>query len=154
MKKTLVFAALAASVVLVSGCDMFRRMAGRPTSSEIAEKREWIEFLEQEKAEQARLDSLEQARKQHEADSVAAAAAVAGYRYHIVLGSFSVRENAERLAAKAEQNGFPATLHSGASGMTSVTVCPTPSREEAREALKKVLAADFTQAKPWISEKK
>lgn len=62
MKKTHILI-LFVVVLAVSGCDFFRKLAGRPTSEDIQVKKEQIACVEAEKAEaareQARLDSLE-----------------------------------------------------------------------------------------------
>jgi hypothetical protein len=82
MKGTYIFVVLAA-LMLVTGCDFFRKVAGRPTSADIEDKKVEIARFEKEKAElareQARLDSLEAlrekerlAREQAECDSLAA----------------------------------------------------------------------------------
>ena len=52
-----VLISLALCSVMLSGCDFFRGLAGRPLSSEIEAKREKIELALREK-EQRRLDSL------------------------------------------------------------------------------------------------
>lgn len=72
MRKVLLLTYFLLSVALaVSGCDFFRRLAGRPTSKDIETKREVIRFAEEKKAEEAR---LEEARKDslRLADSLAA----------------------------------------------------------------------------------
>ena len=53
---------------VLHGCDAFRRLAGRPTSDEIAAKREMIQ--REEAAHQARMDSLSRIEKA-KADSLA-----------------------------------------------------------------------------------
>jgi hypothetical protein len=62
MKRTYIFA-LIALMLIVSGCDFFRKVAGRPTSADIEAKRVAIHQDKVQKAElareQARLDSLE-----------------------------------------------------------------------------------------------
>lgn len=149
MKKTLVFTALAASVVLLSGCDMFRRLAGRPTSTEIAEKKAIIERVEREKiaqAEKARQDSLEQVRL--------AEAVPVDYRFSIILGSFKDKGNAEKLAAKVAEKGFKVELKPAAGGLTTVAACPSATADEARDALDRMKAEGFAQFQPWILEKK
>lgn len=149
MKKTLVFAAIAASVVLLSGCDMFRRMAGRPTSADIAEKKALIEHIEYEKAvqaEKARQDSLEQAHL--------ASLEPVDYRFSVILGSFKDRSNAEKLAAKVAEKGFKVELKPAPGGLTTVAACPSRTAEEAKEALEQIKAAGFTQSQPWVLEKK
>lgn len=149
MKKTLFVAALTASVVLLSGCDMFRRMAGRPTSSDIAEKKALIEHIEYERAlqaEKARQDSLEQARL--------AALEPVDYKFSVILGSFKDRNNAEKLAARVAQRGFKVELKPAPGGLTTVAACPSATAEEAKAALQKIKAEGFTQSQPWILEKK
>ena len=47
---------------LLAGCDLFRKMAGRPTSAQIEQKREMIEA--EIAAHQSRLDSLDAVQKQ------------------------------------------------------------------------------------------
>lgn len=67
----------------VTGCDFFRRLAGRPDSEWIEAKAEAIR--QEEEALRIRQDSLERARKA-EADSLAAADSVrlANHRYRFV----------------------------------------------------------------------
>ena len=66
----------------VTGCDFFRRLAGRPDSEWIEAKAETIR--QEEETQRIRLDSLEKARKA-EADSLAAADSVrlANHRYRV-----------------------------------------------------------------------
>lgn len=82
MKKTYILMAMSALLCL-TGCDFFRKVAGRPTGADIEEKRVAVARAEEEKAaaaaEQARLDSLlavqkaiEAAALQAEQDSLAA----------------------------------------------------------------------------------
>lgn len=86
MKRTYIVVMLAA-LMLVTGCDFFRRVAGRPTSADIEEKKVQIARYEEEQAElareQARLDSLAAvrererlAREKVERDSLAAVQAL------------------------------------------------------------------------------
>lgn len=71
----------------VTGCDFFRRLAGRPDSEWIEAKAEAIR--QEEEALRIRQDSLERARKA-EADSLAAADSVRlanhRYRFCVILG--------------------------------------------------------------------
>ena len=61
MKKILAISALAA-LCLLTGCDFFRTLAGRPTSADIAAKRALIERTEQQEA--ARRDSIQRVEQQ------------------------------------------------------------------------------------------
>lgn len=146
MKKVLVIGAIAALMLLASGCDAFRKMAGRPTSEDIELKRDLVEAaqLAQQLAEKARQDSIEASRK-HIADSLAAnqamidsglpvktakqvsAAAKArmGHRYRIIIGAFANADNARRMQKQAEESGVEAELIPYISGITAVGVGPS-----------------------------
>ena len=67
MKKSYILILLA-TMMMLSGCDFFRKVAGRPTSDEIKVKKELVaraEALKAEQArEQARLDSIQVALEQ------------------------------------------------------------------------------------------
>ena len=67
--KKVILALFVLVAVFFTGCDTFRRLAGRPTSAEIEAKRKVIELAEAAK-HQARMDSLTRIEKQM-ADSLA-----------------------------------------------------------------------------------
>ena len=67
--KKVILALFVFVAVFFTGCDTFRRLAGRPTSAEIEAKRKVIELAEAAK-HQARMDSLTRIEKQM-ADSLA-----------------------------------------------------------------------------------
>lgn len=75
------------------------------------------------------------------------ATAAAGSDWFVQLGSFSQRDNAERLVADVSRRGFPAGMaeSSGRRGpMYRVRVGPAGSREAAGELARKLAAAGFT----------
>lgn len=167
MKRSII-AMLLVSAVLSTGCDMFRRLAGRPTSEEIEARRSAIAAA-REAEHQARLDSLHKVEKQM-ADSLAVLdslksmngtmlepAAMGGLfsagldcRYYVIVGSFMDKGNAEFLKNKVEKAGYPATLVNFRNGYTAVGVCPTDSIVAAYESLRKVQAEPFSPEDVWI----
>ena len=106
---------LCAAAVLCSGCDVFRKLAGRPTSADIEARRAAIEAV-QEAEHQARMDSLAKVEKQL-ADSLAVLdslknmnetmlepksmggleSGVLTHRYYLILGCFMDTGNAQYL---------------------------------------------------------
>ena len=98
---------LMVALMLVTGCDFFRSLVGKPTSKDL---------------ERMRQEAVEQARKQRIQDSVnkarelelekARAAEQANLldestgRYHVILGSFKVEGNAAKMNAMLEKNGY------------------------------------------------
>ena len=138
----------------VTGCDFFRRLAGRPDSEWIEAKAEAIR--QEEEALRIRQDSLERARKA-EADSLAAADSVRlanhRYRYCVILGSFSSKENAERYVEEIAAKGYKGELLTFRNS-TAVGVCPTDDEEQAKKSLSELQRQDFCPNGAWILERK
>lgn len=138
----------------VTGCDFFRRLAGRPDSEWIEAKAEAIR--QEEEAQRIRLDSLEKARKA-EADSLAAADSVRlanhRYRFCVILGSFSSKENAERYVEEIAAKGYKCELLTFRNS-TAVGVCPTDDEEQAKKSLSELQRQDFCPNGAWILERK
>lgn len=138
----------------VTGCDFFRRLAGRPDSEWIEAKAEVIR--QEEEALRIRQDSLERARKA-EADSLAAADSVRlanhRYRFCVILGSFSSKENAERYVEEIAAKGYKCELLTFRNS-TAVGVCPTDDEEQAKKSLSELQRQDFCPNGAWILERK
>lgn len=138
----------------VTGCDFFRRLAGRPDSEWIEVKAEAIR--QEEEALRIRQDSLERARKA-EADSLAAADSVRlanhRYRFCVILGSFSSKENAERYAEEIAAKGYKCELLTFRNS-TAVGVCPTDDEAQAKKSLEELQRQDFCPKGAWILERK
>ncbi|MBQ9476913.1 MAG: hypothetical protein IJU63_03910 [Bacteroidales bacterium] len=169
MKKMLAICALAA-LCLLTGCDFFRTLAGRPTSADIAAKRALIERQEQQEA--ARRDSIERVRQQILADSLAVMQALAAnrnlfppaeqvhgyataslpYRYYILVGTFSNADNANRVIAAADKAGLhPARIPYGR--LVAVGVCPSNSLVQVYHSLEAVRQQPFCPKDAWILAK-
>lgn len=169
--KFLVFSAFMLMAAVCCGCDMFRSLAGRPTTSDIEAMR--VELRAREAAEQARLDSLERVRRQAaEAARIAAAAdsleAMKGYlrtparfgglasgsepasKYYIVLGSFRDRTNAAKYCEKLAAGGYPAEAVSFRNGFTAVGACPTDDPSEVLASLRRLKGESFCPKDVWI----
>ena len=138
----------------VTGCDFFRRLAGRPDSEWIEAKAEAIR--QEEEALRIRQDSLERARKA-EADSLAAADSVRlanhRYRFCVILGSFSSKENAERYVEEIAAKGYKCELLTFRNS-TAVGVCPTDDEEQAKKSLSELQRQDFCPNGAWILDRK
>lgn len=138
----------------VTGCDFFRRLAGRPDSEWIEAKAEAIR--QEEEVLRIRQDSLERARKA-EADSLAAADSVRlanhRYRFCVILGSFSSKENAERYVEEIAAKGYKGELLTFRNS-TAVGVCPTDDEEQAKKSLSELQRQDFCPNGAWILERK
>lgn len=138
----------------VTGCDFFRRLAGRPDSEWIEAKAEAIR--QEEEALRIRQDSLERARKA-EADSLAAADSVRlanhRYRFCVILGSFSSKENAERYVEEIAAKGYKCELLTFRNS-TAVGVCPTDDEAQAKKSLSELQRQDFCPNGVWILERK
>jgi hypothetical protein len=166
MKKSMILM-LMVTLTLVTGCDFFRKLAGRPTSEDIDEKRVAIMKAE-EAAHQARMDSI---RMEHQkvVDSLAMMDSIrqqAGTilnplslgglsateleaRYYIIIGSFRSRANAESLLNAAAQEYSPALI-SFQNGLIAVGVSPANNLKDVYASLKKVRNEKFCPSDVWI----
>lgn len=72
------------------------------------------------------------------------------YKYYIITGSFSSRENAEKQAAKTGKNGYPGTLIPYKNGMTIVGICPSNSLSTIQSSLEQVQGTSFCPRDAWI----
>lgn len=157
-------------LMTVSGCDFMRKVAGRPTSEDIENKR--LELLRAEEAAlQARLDSLRQAEQKMLQDSLDALdsirqlggsilnpASLGGLfatklesRYYIIVGSFRARSNAEKLFNDAKAAGYrPALISFGKGGLIAVGVSPVNKLPDALAALNEVKQEKFCPSDVWI----
>ena len=152
---------------VLQGCDAFRRLAGRPTSDEIAAKREMIR--REEAAHQARMDSLSRIEKA-KADSLAlldkmkdagemflsvsslrrANAQKLDKRYYIVVGAFSNVDNASWLASKITAAGYEVEKIPYGNGFTAVGVAGTDALAHLWDSLQKVRTEPFCPKDVWI----
>ena len=168
MKRLFPILAIATVMVLSTGCDAFRRIAGRPTSAEIASMKEQI-LMEIETKHQARMDSLRRVEKAL-SDSLAIldslrqingtilnSSRMGGLfttklesRYYIVVGAMKQRANAEKLLTRVQKSGYVATLISFRNGFNAVGICSTDNLNEAFQSLKKVKTESFCPPDVWI----
>lgn len=167
MKKILLMS-LALSLLAVSGCDMFRRLAGRPTGKEL--DRIKVEMLrQQEVRHQARIDSLKKVEKAL-SDSIAVLDSIRqlhgtilnpseigglyttmlDFRYYIVVGAFKDRTNAEVFLTTVKNEGYKPVLISFRNGFNAVGIAPANDLFQVYNSLKTVKQKDFCPDDVWI----
>lgn len=175
MKRILVLCAFALALLLPGGCDFFRSIAGRPTSSELQSKQAALALREAEEREaEARekylRDSLA-AVERHRLDSVSAedffkearvprqrAASFPGLRtdgfpqrYCVILAGFSQPQNAERFSATLKEAGYtPVILRYVRGERSMVGIDPTDDPAALRASYEKVRAEKFCPRDAWI----
>lgn len=151
------------SVLMATGCDMFRKIAGRPTSEDIEMKRLKIEAQQAEiealKREQKRLaDSLSMMDSLRQLSGTVLNLSELGglymtsldFKYYIIVGSFRNRSYAESLLVKVSGAGYSPVLICFRSGLFAVGLSPVNRVEEAVEALKTVKQEAFCPPDVWI----
>ena len=171
--KILVISAFLLTVLSTCGCDMFRALVGRPTSSEIEAMR--AELVARGEADRARQDSIERARLEFEAAEAARIAAAAdsvealkgmlrrpsnlgglasgmepSSKYYIIVGSYLDRANAQKYSEQLSGQGYPAEAVSFRNGFTAVGVCPTDDPSALLASLRKVRKERFCPREVWV----
>lgn len=164
---------LVIAIFTLDGCDVLRKIAGRPTSADLDLIR--IEILEEESAaaaEEARQkayeDSVELARQSalrsqelldslRSSGSVITPAKLGGLdtsaldgEYYIIIGAFKNESNAQRLADKVLAAGYPAQVIRLKTGMNAVGICESDDAETVSRWLKKVRHEPFCPKEAWV----
>ena len=156
------------SLLSLTGCDMFRRLAGRPTGKELEQMR--LEMMQRQEAEhRERIDSLRKVEAAL-ADSIAVLDSIRQMhgtilnpsdigglfttrldsRYYIVVGSFKSRENAESLLVSVKELGYSPVLISFRNGFNAIGIAPADDLHRIFLSLKKVRKEDFCPEDVWI----
>ena len=152
----------------MTSCDMFRKIAGRPTSADIEQLR--VELTQREQRYKERLDSLER-EKQILVDSLAtidslkqlggtilSTAAHGGLfttklesRYYIIVGAFTYRSNAERLYKKiSATNRYKALIVNFRNGYNAVALAPSNTLKQAFYNMKAIRQESFCPDDVWV----
>ena len=178
MKKLIQTVLILIPVALAAtGCDFFRKLAGRPTSDQIAAMAEAIRL-----EESARIaDSLRKALAEPQEDSAAiapapatqaastptasspvtaattpaaAAPAPAGdlKRFYVVMASFGNSANANKYASILEAKGYPATILKRGSYQV-VAVCGTDDEAAIKQSFDEIRRQDFCFLVVWIIDR-
>ncbi|MBR4756920.1 MAG: SPOR domain-containing protein [Bacteroidales bacterium] len=144
----------------VTGCDFFRRLAGRPTSAEIEAKRQAI--AQKESSDSLAALAAVESQPVQETEQQAAPETqtvpetkpeIGKKRFYIVMASFSNQDNARKCLAKMEERGYPGVLLGFKGGFTGVGICGTDDEQEAKESLKEIKRQDFCPTGVWIIDR-
>ena len=162
------------TLLMTTGCDFFRKLAGRPTSMELEELK--LEILRIQEAEHhARLDSI---KREHQMmlDSIARLDSLAVLdsirqiggsvlnpsslgglfstkleaKYYVIVGAFRARENAEKMYNRVATKNYTPALISFRNGLIAVGVCPANTIKDAHSALLAVKKEKFCPSDAWI----
>ena len=147
-RRFLILVALLSVTIVVTGCDFFRVLAGRPTSKEIEAKR--AEIL---RSAQDDKDSL-QVVKPEMTEPVPARPAGEKKRYYVIMGAFSSRENAAKYAERIKSFGYEPEFFGFTEGRTAVGVGGTDDPAEAKAFMKELKGQDFCPEGVWILDRK
>lgn len=168
MRKFLTVLLAVSLLLMAGGCDMFRRLAGRPTEKELETMR--LELLMQQETEhRARIDSLKKVEKAL-SDSIAVLDSIRqlhgtilnpseigglfttrlDFRYYIVVGAFKSRSNAESLLSVVKEEGYAPVLISFRNGFSAIGITPADDLQSVLRSLKKVKEEAFCPEDVWI----
>ena len=162
-----------------TGCDFFRRLAGRPTSdiiealreASLAEKAAPAEdtVVVAEAAKDSSVKAEPQVKAEHQViaePQVKAESKVEAVppvktepkvdskkRFYVVVASFSNPDNARKSLERMEERGYTGDLLSAKGGYTVVGICGTDDEQEAKESLKQLQRQDFCPKGVWIIDR-
>lgn len=149
MKTIKMVSALLLAALLLSGCDFFRSLLGKPTSED-------IERMKTEALEQARRKRAEDSLARAKADSLAFAQELEARknrlkgRYQVVIGSFREHANADKMLAMLEQRGYTPQRIRFVNGFDAVAVAAFDGYRDALREMEALLEFEFTPEDIWV----
>jgi hypothetical protein len=132
----------------VSSCDWIRARLGMPTSEELQQKQEQIIQDSLEKVAREQEARLEQLRLDSLAKIEAQKSALA--RYHVVLGSFIMDNNADRMIQKLPDLGYDPVRIEFKNGYSVISAYQTNSLPDAYNKMYKMFSLDITPYDVWV----
>lgn len=151
MKIVRLFSLFLIAATMLTSCDFFRSLAGKPTSKDIERMR-----IEAQAKKQRQLDSINKAK----ADSLARIAAMEAEkkalkdRFYVVLGSFKVQGNAERMYQFLEKNNYTPRTIRFKNGFELVSAASTNNLQEALKIMDELLAFEYCPDDVWVYDVK
>lgn len=149
-------------LMLFTGCDIFRKIAGRPTSAELEAMKEEIvaadaKIQELKSKQQRQADSLAIVdsirRMKAEVHTVSEIGALYStnldHKYYIIVGAFVKESNAEGMIRTVSDAGY-IPVRISINKYTAVGICPSDDIEDAFLLLKGVYREPFCPADVWI----
>ena len=175
MKMSYILLALVVMMTM-TGCDFFRKLAGRPTSDDIEVRRQ--EMVADQEAKAARQKAVEDSLAlvaKNEADSIEACryikengvrmyssaslgvimpedeAGICKGQYRVIVGSFKDKANAQKKLAQVEEAGeFGSHFIRMRNGMIAVATCPVDQIQNALAGLKELQRIGVCPDDAWI----
>jgi len=154
MKKILYIVLPVAMLLTMTSCDWFNStFLGKPTKKELARKQaiekarqdslNRLEMISQMEAEQQDLNrrlAEEEARNEHGE----------GLRYHVVVGSFKVPSNADRMLNLLTGKGYSAKMMKFKNGFACISAASYADVHTAYNEMYKVLKAEWCPEDVWV----
>lgn len=152
MKTLRLVSVLLIAVTMLTGCDFFRSLIGKPTSKDI---------------ERMRIEAEAQAKKQKQLDSINAANALAEAqrleelansdqvneadgRFLVILGSFKVDGNAEKMYSLLESKGYTPKKLKFKNGFDVVSAFASDNYREAYNEMQKMMEMEYCPDDIWV----
>lgn len=151
MKIVRLFSLFLIAATMLTSCDFFRSLAGKPTSKDIERMR-----IEAQAKKQRQLDSINKAK----ADSLALIAAMEAEknalkeRFYVVLGSFKVQGNAERMYQFLEKKNYTPRTIRFKNGFELVSAASTNNLQEALKIMDELLLFEYCPDDVWVYDVK
>ncbi|MFA7116932.1 MAG: hypothetical protein WC140_06880 [Bacteroidales bacterium] len=149
MKALKLVMVLSICISILSGCDFFRKIAGKPTSKDI--ERMKVEAKTKAK-KQRQLDSLNKIQADMALeDSLAIVKSSYDKRFYVILGSYKVKGNNEKMAKMLEINGYESpVMFKFKNGFEVVSAAGFDSMKDAMKCKEEVKEFGFCPEDIWI----
>ena len=153
MRTVRLISVLMASVLLFTGCDFFRSLVGKPTSEDMERMRLEAQLEAQKKKEQdsiARVNAMleEEQRLLAQQNSLENTG-----RYHVVMGSFKVPENAQKMKQLLENKGYTSRIIQFNNGFDVVSAAHFNKFIEAVRTMDELIELEICPDDIWVYDR-
>lgn len=146
--------ALLMAALLFTGCDFFRSIVGKPTSKDL--ERMKIEAAEKAARQKRQQDSLKAAqavqleREMYEAAARKYLLDESAGKYHVIIGSYKLQDNASKMFARLENGGYSPRYVMFENGFYGVSVAGYDNMREARKTMYDVMELAYCPEDVWV----
>lgn len=142
------------AMVLFTGCDFFRSIVGKPTSKDLERmKVEAAEKAARQKRQQDSLKAVQAAQLENEMFAAVSGKylldATSG-RYHVLIGSYKVKENADRMFVTLEKGGYSPRYVIFENGFYGISVAGFDNMRQAKKIMCDVMELAYCPEDVWI----
>ena len=153
MRTVKLISVLMVSLFILTGCDFFRSLVGKPTSEDMERMRLEAQLEAQRKREQDSIAKVNEMLAQQQRALAEQNSLERTGRFHVVMGSFKVPENAEKMKNVLEKKGYSARIIPFNNGFDVVSAGSFDKFIEAVRTMDELIELEICPDDIWVYDR-